>query len=138
VVGQSWQTTDINATAGVTVNLCKTRLVGLLAPAFRSEWRRRVVDALLGLCNTGLDLDRSTKHIGTIELNHSALGMVFVLQVDEAVGRVTASERVYGDIYAVTIKSSVSELFTTKFKKCTYIGIWAALNNASTSSVLAV
>jgi hypothetical protein len=44
--------------------------------------------------------------------------MIFVLQVNEAVGRVAASERINGNIYALTIESSVSysPQLATKFE----------------------
>ena len=102
MVGQPRQTTNINPTAGVTVELSKAGLL-LFAPAANIEWRRRVVDTLLGLCDTRPNLQRAAQHVDAIKLGHSTAGMLFVLQIDEAVRWVTASERINGDIDTLTI-----------------------------------
>jgi hypothetical protein len=102
VVGQSRQSTNVYAAARVTVDLGKARSL-LLTPAIDAERLRRILNALLRLGHTGLDLDRATQHIAAIELSHGALGMLLVLQVDEAVRRVPAGERVNGNIYALAI-----------------------------------
>lgn len=66
--------------------------------------------------------------------------MLLVLQIDEAVGRVPAGERINGNIYALAIwefQLAIQRL-GHQVQVQAYIGNLAAMNSASTSSILAV
>lgn len=74
----------------------------LMAPAIHSKVVRV---PLYGFGNSRLDFEGPAPHITTIQLSHGPLGLFFGLEVDKAVGRVPASERVNGNVDALAIKS---------------------------------
>ena len=66
----------------------------------------RLLSSPLGLRlgHTRLDSDRAALHLLAIKLEHGPLGILLGLEVDKAIGGVTAGEGVHGNVDALAIK----------------------------------
>lgn len=109
MVGQLGKSANIQAAARVTVHFGEAGCV-IPSPAVQGKWRGSVTAGrsllrtfVRGLYYTWLDLDRATKHVTAIQLDHCAVSKLLCRQVNEAVGGVAASEGVDRDVDTLTV-----------------------------------
>lgn len=109
MVGQLGKSANIQTAARVTVHFGEAGCV-IPSPAVQGKWRGSVTAGrsllrtfVRGLYHTWLDLDRATKHVTAIQLDHCAISKLLCRQVNEAVGGVAASEGVDRDVDTLAV-----------------------------------
>ena len=109
MVSQFRKSANIQTAARVTVHFGEAGRI-IPSPTVQGKWRGPITTGrsllrtfVRGLYHTRLDLDRATKHVTAIQLDHCAISKLLCRQVNEAVGGVAASEGINSDVDTLTV-----------------------------------